>query len=218
MIYVVIIGIFALGATVGGVRVARRGAARRAGMLATPSKLENNALVTLTGTVALIGEPLLSPLGGKRCVAFRATGRVFKTASIIPTSPDGSALPLLHAPPLLGGGGVNTLLPLGKTRSIDQEISEVRMTPFMLVTRDGDIRIDGEECTLPNRNAPIIPRKLELEQKFMSRTGLPGRAADGGFDETVITERTKIVVHGTVHIADDGPIHITGDPIAIDFP
>jgi hypothetical protein len=216
MIYVVIIGIFTLGAAIGGIRAARRGAAARARMLATPSTLEDGALVTLTGTVALIGEPLMSPVGGKRCVAFRATGRVFKTTSMIPTADGLPALPLM--PGHLAGGGVNALLPLGKRRSIGQEISEVRMTPFTLVTRDREIRIDGEECTLPNRNAPIIPRKIELEREFMLRTGLAGEVKDASFDEVVIAERTKVIVHGTVHVAEDGKIRITGNPITIDLP
>jgi hypothetical protein len=216
MIYIVIVGIFTLVAAIGGVRAARRGAAGRARMLATPSMLEDGALVTLTGTVALIGEPLMSPVGGKRCVAFRATGRVFKTTSMIPTAHGLPAVPLM--PGDLAGGGVNALLPLGKRRSIGQEISEVRMTPFTLVTRDREIRIDGEECTLPNRNAPIIPRKIELEREFMLRTGLAGEVKDASFDEVVIVERTKVIVHGTVHIAEDGKIRITGNPITIDLP
>jgi hypothetical protein len=216
MIYVVMIGIFTLGAAIGGIRAARRGAAGRARILATPSTLEEGALVTLTGTVALIGEPLISPVGGKRCVAFRATGRVFKTSSMIPTAGGLPAVPLL--PGHLGGAAGVALSPPGKRRSIGQEISEVRMTPFTLVTRDREIRIDGEECTLPNRNAPIIPRKIELEREFMIRTGLAGEVKDAGFDEVVITERTKVIVHGTVHIADDGKIRITGNPITIDLP
>ena len=40
MIHVVIIGIFTLGAAIGGIRAARRGAAGRARILATPSTLE----------------------------------------------------------------------------------------------------------------------------------------------------------------------------------
>jgi hypothetical protein len=214
MIYAVAIGLFALATLVSSILVARRGALRRARMLATPSTLEDGALVTLTGTVALIGEPLISPLGGKQCVAFRATGRVFTTTSMIPTAGGLPTVPLL--PGQLGGGGVGLLA--SKRRSIDREISEARMTPFTLVTRDGEIRIEGEECTLPNRNAPIIPRKLELERQFLSRAGLGEKVADAGFDEVVITERTKIIVHGTVHVAEDGKIRITGNPITIDLP
>jgi hypothetical protein len=164
------LAIFAFVAIAAGVRAiqaSQRRAAIRAKMLAAPATFEDNALVTLTGTAKLTGEPLIAPLSGKPCIAFRASGRTFKSSRS-------------HR----------------KLAQVDQEVHEIRMTTFVLVTNDDEILVDGDVCELPIRGLPINPRKLEREHEFMIRTSLLGGPQDAAFDEVVIPDGAKIMVHG----------------------
>ncbi|HEX7699856.1 MAG TPA: hypothetical protein VF403_04015 [Kofleriaceae bacterium] len=172
-----ILAFVAIAAGVRAVRAAQHRAAVRAKMLAAPATFEDNAVVTLTGTAKLVGEPLTAPLSGKPCIAFRATARTFKN---------------LRTP--------------RRIAMIDQEISEERMTSFVLTTKDGEVIVDGDVCELPIRSAPIIPRKLDREREFMTRVELAGDIHTAGFDEVVIPDGAKIMVHGVARkeLATDG--------------
>jgi hypothetical protein len=202
-IKLIFIGIAALGATLTAVSRAQHRAAIRRKMLAAPRTFEDNALVTLTGTAKLVGEPLIAPLSGRPCIAFRASARTYRLGSRQRTH-----------------------------RELDQEVTQVVMTSFVLVTADGDIEVNGETCELPMRSAPVIPRKLERERDFMIRAALIGTPQHSGFDEIVIQPGAKIMVHGIARkeLAATGAetgfreaptlIRITGDeahPIAIDL-
>ena len=197
--------IFAVAAISVGLKhlhVSRHRAAIRAKMLAAPRTFEDNALVTLTGTTKLIGDPLTAPLSGRSCIAFRATARTYKNQR------------------------------RGKMSEIDQEVTEMVMTPFVLVTDNEEILVDGDVCELPIRSAPIIPRKLDRERDFMIKAALIGLPKDAGFDEVVIAAGAKVMVHGIARkeLAESGgetgfreaptKIRITGDQnnlITIDF-
>jgi len=202
-IKLLIFAVAAIGVGIKQVHVSRHRAAIRAKMLAAPRTFEDNALVTLTGTAKLVGEPLIAPLSGRACIAFRATARTYK----------------------------NQRTPR-KISEIDQEATEIVMTPFVLVTDDEEIIVDGDVCELPIRSAPIIPRKLDRERDFMIRAALVGLPKDAGFDEVVIQAGAKIMVHGIARkeLAETGgetgfreaptKIRITGDGknlITIDF-
>ena len=80
------------------------------------------------------------------------------------------------------------------------------MTSFVLVTKDAEILVDGDVCELPIRSAPIIPRKLDRERDFMVKGALVGLPKDAGFDEVVIPDGAKIMVHGVARkeLATDG--------------
>ena len=191
---VAIAGFFAMIATI---PPAIRRAQARKHRLAAPDAIVDHGVVTLRGTVKLIGEPLTAPLSGRACVAFRATGRTY-TAK-------------------------------GNRKYLDAEEIEVVMTPFVLVTKHGDVFVDGSYCELPGESAPIIPRKLELEQKFMQRVALAGPAGQAGFDEVVVGPGMKIAVHGVVREEvttsgaevgfRDAPkrLRISGEPLVIDL-
>jgi hypothetical protein len=205
-IKLIIFAVAAIGVGLKQLSVSRYRAAIRAKMLAAPRTFEDNALVTLTGTAKLVGEPLIAPLSGRSCIAFRATARTYKT-------------------------------PRGRTKiaEIDQEATEIAMTPFVLVTDNEEILVDGTVCELPIRSAPVIPRKLDRERDFMIKAALVGLPKDAGFDEVVIETGAKIMVHGIARkeLAREGStggetgfreaptkIRITGDRknlITIDF-
>jgi hypothetical protein len=175
-IKLIIFAIAAIGVGIRQVQATRHRAAIRAKMLAAPQAFEDNALVTLTGTAKLVGEALTAPLSGKPCIAFRATARTYKTRTP------------------------------RKIAEVDQEVSETRMTSFVLVTKDAEILVDGDVCELPIRSAPVIPRKLDRERDFMVKGALCGLPKDAGFDEVVIPDGAKIMVHGVARkeLATDG--------------
>jgi hypothetical protein len=184
-------------AAVAAIPTAIRRSHARKHRLAAPDAIIDHGIVTLRGTVKLLGTPLTAPLSGRACVAFRATGRTFTF--------------------------------IGKHKQIDAETTEVVMTPFVLETKHGDVIVNGEVCELPAHSAPIIPRKLELEQAFMRRATLLGMAADAGFDEIVVKPGMKIAVHGVVReeVTTSGAEtgfreapkqrRLTGEPVVIDL-
>jgi hypothetical protein len=203
-IKLIIFAVAAIGVGLKHLSVTRHRAAIRAKMLAAPRTFEDNALVTLTGTAKLIGDPLTAPLSGRSCIAFRATARTYKNKSRVSN----------------------------KLAEVDQEVTEMVMTPFVLVTESEEILVDGEACELPIRSAPIIPRKLDRERDFLIKSALIGLPKDAGFDEVVIEAGAKVMVHGIARkeLAETGnetgfreaptKIRITGDQnnlITIDF-
>ncbi|MEP6866435.1 MAG: hypothetical protein ABJE66_37805 [Deltaproteobacteria bacterium] len=137
--------------------------------------------------------------------------------------------------PLTGRGCVayratgRTFTKVGHRKEVDAEETETAMTPFVLVTKHGEVTVDGTTCELPTRSEPIIPRKLELEQKFMKRVMLIGSADTAGFDEIVVKPGMKIAVYGVVReeVTSSGgetgfreapkQLRISGEPIVIDL-
>ncbi len=153
----------------------RTRAALRAKIAAAPSEFEDNALVTFVGTVKAIGEPLIAPLSGKPCVAYRAVARTYA----------------LRSGPSMLSRAVG-----GSSRKLDQEVIDVEMTPFVLATKSGDVLVEGTTCELLLPMLPLIPRKLELEQSFLDRAGLDTHARNAGFNECRVEMAAKIKVHG----------------------
>jgi hypothetical protein len=179
-----VVGVVGLARVIGKTR---QRAVIRAKMLAAPSTFEDNAAVTFTGTVKQLGEPLVAPLSGKRCVAYRALARIYGTR-----------------------GGLR----------LEQEVAEIKMVPFALVTKHGDVVVDGDQCQLLARGEPIIPGNVERERRFLGREDLRGT----GFDEARIEIGATITVHGVSrqnlveHGGETGfreaptQIRLTGDP------
>jgi hypothetical protein len=188
-----------LAGAAGGLKAAVARAAMREKMRATPSEFDDNALVTFTGIVKLVGEPLIAPLSGKPCVAYRSTARTYRRA--------------------------------GRRRLADRELVDVKMVEFVLVTKSGEVLVDGVELHVLAAPEPLIPRKLELEQRFLDRAQVDARAGDAGFDEIRIEPGAKISVHGVARkeLVDGGVetdyrevpmrVRITGEadhPLTID--
>lgn len=77
LIAVVCVGaVGAIGAVVNALWGPRARARRR--LAAGSCAIADHAIVTLTGTVRAIGEPLVAPLSGRRCVLHSSLGRVFE--------------------------------------------------------------------------------------------------------------------------------------------
>jgi hypothetical protein len=82
LVKLAVVAVVALGALATAVAAGRRRSAIRARMRAAPKQIEDNAVVTLTGTVKVIGEPLVAPLSGTPCVAYRASARSFSGRTV----------------------------------------------------------------------------------------------------------------------------------------
>lgn len=170
---VLLVLVVAFAGLAGVVGQTRRRAAIRAQIHAAPSTFEDNALVTFTGTVKQLGEPLIAPLSGKPCVAYCAVARTYIYKMFGPR----------------------------RRAVIEYEVADATMMPFVLVTKTGEVYVDGETCRFVEPGAPIIPRKLDREQAFLARHSLYTRAANAGFDEVRIEIGAKITVHGVARSA-----------------
>ena len=160
-----------LAAAVAAVAQMMKHAGARKRMRAGHKEIADHTVVTLTGTVRLLGEPLIAPLSGTPCVLYRATARLL--------------------------GATNRSVGL---RTVDQVITKTEMIRFVLATRDGDVVVDGIEAEVPVRGTPIIPRKLAREQAFLDAQHAATAAQDAGFDELSIEPGMKISVHGIARV------------------
>jgi hypothetical protein len=152
----------------------------RAGLRAKRRAGAGGALV---GTVKQIGDLLVAPLSGIPCVAYRTVARTYSAKR-----PD-----VLTDATRLQTGMVGDLHP---KRRLDDEFAATAIVPFVLVTNDGDVLVDATTCHVLAPGMPLIPRKLELEQKFLARMGVDASAATAGFDESRIEVGAKVEVRG----------------------
>jgi hypothetical protein len=130
--------------------------------------IADREVVTVEGTVTATASSLTAPLSGRSCVAYHAVATLYRVQR--------------H----------QDRIPLGT-------IDEHRLTPFDLeIARGGEtVTIDGDRAELADLPRPLIPRKLDLEQRFVSRHGHPPELARyGGFEEAVISVGDRICVQG----------------------
>lgn len=102
------------------------------------------------------------------------------------------------------------------------EVVETMMVEFELQTNDDVVLVLGEEPQIALPGAPLIPRRLDREQRFLRIHGYAAvNAQAAGFDEVVIEPGMKISVHGVVRIepvasadyrATATRIVVSGDP------
>lgn len=135
----------------------------------------DHALVTLTGTVRLLAEPLLAPLSGTPCVVHRSSAQLYRTTT-----------------------GIRR----GRRELVASHV-EVEMIDFALETSEGVVLVVGTSAEVTIRPARVVPRQIDREARFLVRTGLGGTPTDGAFDEVVIEPGAKISVHGVARIEAD---------------
>jgi hypothetical protein len=88
----------------------------------------------------------------------------------------------------------------GRYRRVVDQFQQHEMVDFVLETKHGMVEIEAAKAELEYAPEPLIPRKIEREQAFLSRAGCNRSARDGGFDEVVIEPGMKVSVHGLVRI------------------
>jgi len=89
---------------------------------------------------------------------------------------------------------------VGRHRRIIDEFQQQEAVDFVLETKDGLVEIEATRAELAYAPEPLIPRKLDREQAFLTKAGCNVSARNGGFDEVVIEPGMKISVHGVVRI------------------
>jgi hypothetical protein len=163
--------------------------------------IEDNAPATIIGRVKAIGEPLEAPLSGKPCVAFAARARTLVRSSV------------------------------GNRWHCTAEHGELRLVPFVLVTRSGDVVVDSQFIDLIDQPTPLLPRRLDRQSAFLAKLDVTS-GQRFSFDEVIVEPGMKIVVKGIAQIeVDPAPtgesgfrdtptrIRLTGDearPLTID--
>jgi hypothetical protein len=76
---------------------------------------------------------------------------------------------------------------------------ETRWVQFALETDAGTVIVDDTAGDVDLPELPLIPRKLELEQRFLAERGAPPELArTAGFHEIVVEPGDRIAVHGLV--------------------
>jgi hypothetical protein len=144
-----------------------RARARRRLDRARRTTIADREIVTLTGVVRAVGEPLTAPVSGKPCVVYEASARVYGDDA-------------RH-----------------NTRDLLGEFAEARMLAFDLETDGGLVRVEGENAELELSPVPIIPRKLDRELAFLRANGWSSeQLRNAGFDEVRVEPGDKIRVQG----------------------
>jgi len=144
-----------------------------------------------------------TPIADREIVTVEGTVRATATALTAPLS--GRSCVAYHA--------IATVPREGRT--VRDTIDEHRLTPFELeIAGDGaTVTIDGDRAELAEEPRPLIPRKLELEQRFIARHGhSEQRARYSGFAEAVIAVGDRIRVQGlALAEADDDAAQLYRD-------
>lgn len=168
----VVVGVSGLAATLERALFGTRAQARRR-MREAARELVDGSVVTVTGKVVAKKQLIEGPLSGRDGVAFSATARIYT--------------------PMRSGR-------IG-SRAVSKEITEALMVEFELETPDARVVVVDSELVVEFPPEPIIPRKIEREQRFLFDHGHRDvSAANAGFDEVVIKPGMKVSVHGAVHV------------------
>jgi hypothetical protein len=160
--------------------------------------IEDRKVVTVTGTVKIVGEPLISPLSARRCVMFEAYANLYEWPK------EGSE-----------EGAV-------KDKVLAGQISTRKMIPFELETSVGTVRIEGTEADLELSPTPVFPRRPEREALFLREHERDERLIENAtFEEITVDPDELISVQGLAIIDSPTSIRLVADgdkPLIIGTP
>lgn len=128
------------------------------------------SLVTVTGTVRALGESLVAPISGTRCVAYHARARLYKHDS-----------------------------PAFARKLLFQQVVD-KAVAFTLVTDDGELIVDGKDVEIAIKPREAAARSIDREIAFLRDVGLTQDPANTLFDEAAIVEGMQITVHGIAQV------------------
>ncbi len=161
--------------------------------------LRDRRIATLTGTVRLIGEPLISPLSANRCVVFETFVSIYEW----PKEADSEAAK--DAPKVLAG-----------------QIAKREIIPFELVTAAGVVLVESTNVDLELSPTPVYPRFPEREARFLREHDKDERLIENAtFEEITIDPDSLVSVHGLVIVESPTKIRLVADgdnPIVIGVP
>jgi len=163
-------------------------------------EVADRTVVTLTGTVRLVGEPLISPLSARRCVMFEAYANLYEWPA--ETGDDAEA-------------------EQGK-RVLAAQLARRAMVPFELETGIGVVLVDGTEADLELVPTPVFPRRPEREALFLREHERDERLVDNAtFEEITVDPEELVSVHGLAIVESPTRIRLVADgdnPLVIGTP
>lgn len=157
--------------------------------------LTDASVVTLTGTVRVIGEPLISPLSASRCVMFESYANLYEWAK------EGDT----EGPKTLAG-----------------QVVKREMIPFELVTAAGTVLVEASEADLELAPTPVFPRLPEREARFLREHDKDERLIENAtFEEIAVEPDSLVSIHGRVVVESETRIRLVADgdtPLLIGTP
>jgi len=162
------------------------------------AQVEDRTIVTLTGTVRILGEPLIAPLSARRCVMYESYANLYETAPVDrPSQGDDK-------------------------RTLVAQLAKRAMVPFELETSIGVVVIDGTEADLELVPTPVFPRRPEREMAFLREHDRdPALADTTGFEEISVDPESLISVRGLAIVASPTEVRLVareGQPLTIGTP
>ncbi len=165
--------------------------------LAEEAELPDRKVVTLTGIVRVIGEPLISPLSASRCVVYETFASLYEW----PRDEDSEG---------------------PKEKSLAGQLSKREMVPFELVTSVGVVLIDAVDADLELAPTPVFPRFPEREARFLREHEKDERLIENAtFEEVTVDPDSLVSVHGLAIVESPTKIRLIADgdnPIVIGVP
>ena len=169
----------------------------RPGQKQLPDELPDRKVITLTGTVRVIGEPLISPLSARSCVMYETFASLYEW----PKDEDSEG---------------------PREKALAGQISKREMVPFELITSLGIVRIDSTDADLELAPTPVFPRFPEREAKFLREHDKDERLIENAtFEEITVDPDSLISVHGLAIVDSEDSIRLVADgdnPIVIGVP
>lgn len=161
--------------------------------------IANQAVVTVTGTVKIVGEPLISPLSARRCVMFESYANLYEW----PKDDDSEGRD-------------------ESTRVLSAQLAKRAMVPFELVTGMGTILVDGTEADLELSPTPVFPRRPEREALFLREHDRDERLIENAtFEEITVDPDELVSVQGLAIVESPTRIRLVADgdsPLVIGVP
>ena len=180
-ILLIVFGLATFG-VVGGFYIASRKPRSTPEPAPAEPELADRAIVTITGTVQILGEPLISPLSARRCVMYESYANLYE-----PISEDRD--------------------PETK-RTLIAQLAKRAMIPFGLETALGVIVVDGTEADLELVPTPVFPRRPEREMAFLrEHDRAPALADTTTFEEISVDPDSLVSVRGMALVEGEPPNH-----------
>lgn len=164
---------------------------------ADDSQIVDGAEVTVTGTVRILGEPLISPLSARSCVLYETFASLYEEPGAEPEAP----------------------------RALVAQLAERKMIAFELLTSLGVIVIEGDAgdaVDLELSPTPVFPRRPEREARFLREHERDERLIETTtFEELTIDPDALISVRGRAVVESPTKLRIVGSadqPLVIGAP
>ncbi|MEO8703726.1 MAG: hypothetical protein ABI867_26990 [Kofleriaceae bacterium] len=165
------------------------------------SQIQDGTVVTVTGKVRLVGEPLITPLSARRCVMFEAYANLYEWNE--------------------GDGDGEGEKADGK-KVLMAQLARSAMVPFELETTIGVISIDGTDADVELVPVPVFPRRPEREALFLREHDRDERLIENAkFEEVSVDPDSLVSVTGLAIVEGPTKIRLVADgsqPLIIGLP